>query len=324
MRAAANRVKLAVALAADSIRKKFNQLHSDRKETDRLLELQYKPITKKLSLVSSNDGDVGNVGHSPRAISSPLRGRRPEGGDDGGGGPRPDVRIPRYNALNIGVDDDENENELEQILEDIENERQAEVANEAVVENDQHQANESNLFNESLYADVSNNDNNDLRDEDTRYASPMQTSSVMEGARSIKRLSTKTPRTKRPRQIVSPYSTTRKKRLSYSKVVDDDEESISDPSDIVLDDLVDQAIRAQKRDLSHDGDSVIQKGGKTPRMSASQKEIIRHRLAREQDLQNIKILRDEFASTSTPASPPPPDWQALIQHSGETKEIACD
>lgn len=43
------KVKLAVAQASESIRNKFKQIHDDRKESYRLLEEQYHPITKKLN-----------------------------------------------------------------------------------------------------------------------------------------------------------------------------------------------------------------------------------------------------------------------------------
>lgn len=49
MSAAVKRIKLAVASASNSIRNKFKQLYSDRQETTRLLNEQYKPITKSLS-----------------------------------------------------------------------------------------------------------------------------------------------------------------------------------------------------------------------------------------------------------------------------------
>lgn len=45
---AEKKIKLAVAQAAEHIRNKFKEIHNDRKETYRLLEEQYKPITRKL------------------------------------------------------------------------------------------------------------------------------------------------------------------------------------------------------------------------------------------------------------------------------------
>lgn len=57
-------LKLAVAQAADQIRNKFKEIHNQRKETDRLLEEQYKPITKKLK-------DLIDVRAPSTAYSSP-------------------------------------------------------------------------------------------------------------------------------------------------------------------------------------------------------------------------------------------------------------
>lgn len=44
-------VKLSLALATDSVRDKFRKLRSDDLETGRLLEEQFKPITKKLGIL---------------------------------------------------------------------------------------------------------------------------------------------------------------------------------------------------------------------------------------------------------------------------------
>lgn len=42
------KIKLAVVQATEHIRNKFKEIHDERKENDRLLDEQYKPITKKL------------------------------------------------------------------------------------------------------------------------------------------------------------------------------------------------------------------------------------------------------------------------------------
>lgn len=49
------RLKLAVASATNSIRNKFKDLYSNREETKRLLDEQYKPITTKLSALQKRE-----------------------------------------------------------------------------------------------------------------------------------------------------------------------------------------------------------------------------------------------------------------------------
>lgn len=66
----AKRIKLAVASATNSIRNKFKDLYSNRQETKRLLDEQYKPITKKLGAlqkgVSITLADRGQNRHKSR------------------------------------------------------------------------------------------------------------------------------------------------------------------------------------------------------------------------------------------------------------------
>jgi predicted DNA-binding transcriptional regulator YafY len=50
------KLKLSLAQATDSVRNKFKELRGERIETNRLLEEQFKPITKRLTkLIDTND-----------------------------------------------------------------------------------------------------------------------------------------------------------------------------------------------------------------------------------------------------------------------------
>lgn len=63
------KIKLAVAQATEHIRNKFKEIHDERKENDRLLDEQYKPITKKLA----NLIDVKTSTHAIASPSTPLQ-----------------------------------------------------------------------------------------------------------------------------------------------------------------------------------------------------------------------------------------------------------
>ena len=137
MNAAAKRVKLAVAQAANSIRGKFQQLYDNRNETQRLLDEQYKPITNKFdSLIASSsnaNGDNARLTRTPPSSSRRGNGRRPGGGDggNGGGGNRRSVArqlFPVYNSGENNVEEGAVRDELAQVIDELENDRIGEAA----------------------------------------------------------------------------------------------------------------------------------------------------------------------------------------------------
>lgn len=304
MKAAAQRVKLAVALAADSIRKKFNQLYTDRKETNRLLEEQYKPITKKFdTFISTNDDRP-----IPRSLGRRRSGGSNDSGDGGGGGSnlrRTPVQLPEFHDLNMGSIEGIN-NDFERIRDDIESERLANVSNQLVAENERQQ----DGMNNSVIIDIPETYNDDDRNNGTLYVSPMDTSSDSEKNKRIRRSFQNKKKTSR----CSRLSRTTPRKLSS---IDDDSDE-REKSDI---DMVEskQLPQSSKRASNYEDDSVIEQRGKSIRLSASRKTLIRNKLAREQELENVKQLRDDLAAASEPTTPPV-DWQALIQHSAETKK----
>jgi hypothetical protein len=69
-------LKLDIALASESIRNKFKQLHNERNDTVRLLEEKYEPVIRKLNVLIDSNDSRSKPTHSPTRTKKKMLKRK--------------------------------------------------------------------------------------------------------------------------------------------------------------------------------------------------------------------------------------------------------